>query len=111
MIEHREIDGIAILTTPESLDSVNADNFKQIIAEYLSREIYRVVVDLSATEFINSSGLNALVSQLPSVRSGEGDIRLVTTNIMILNQLRVTSLDRVFQCHQTLSDALAGYLS
>jgi len=109
MIQTREINDVAVLTIPESLDSLNADNLTQILSDLIEKEINFIVVDLSDTEFINSSGLNALVGKLPFIKSNGGDIRLALNNVLIKNQLRVTTLDQVFQCHDTVDAAVSSF--
>lgn len=55
----------------------------------------RVVVDLSGTEFIDSSGLGALISGLKVARQAGGDLRIAAPNRQATTVLELTNLNRV----------------
>lgn len=60
-----------------------------------------LVVDLSATTFIDSSGLGALISALKTARVAGGDLRIAGAPEQVLSVLRLTNLDRVLRNHPT----------
>jgi anti-sigma B factor antagonist len=65
-----------------------------------------VVVDLKGVEFIDSSGLSALVSGLKALRQGGGSICLSRPHPQALTALRLTLLDRVFPIFPSVDEAL-----
>ncbi len=65
-----------------------------------------VVVDLQGVEFIDSSGLSALVSGLKALRQGGGSISLSRPHPQALTALRLTLLDRVFPIFPSVDEAL-----
>ena len=65
-----------------------------------------VVVDLKFVEFIDSSGLSALVSGLKALRQGGGSICLSRPHPQALTALRLTLLDRVFPIFPSVEEAL-----
>ncbi|WP_375477790.1 STAS domain-containing protein [uncultured Jatrophihabitans sp.] len=67
----------------------------------------RVVVDLSATEFIDSSGLGALVASLKRCRQAGGNLRVAAANPQVVTALELTNLNRVFAPSETVDDACA----
>lgn len=66
----------------------------------------RIVVDLEAAEFVDSSGLGALVGGLKSARQAGGDLRIAAVPANVQTVLRLTNLDRVLHIHPTVSEAL-----
>ena len=68
----------------------------------------RVVVDLSAVGYIDSSGIAALVEALQRSRQRQGgaSLALAAVSDPVLRVLRLARLDRVFTIHPTLADAL-----
>lgn len=66
----------------------------------------RIVVDLEAAEFVDSSGLGALVGGLKSTRQAGGDLRIAAVPANVQTVLRLTNLDRVLHIHPTVSEAL-----
>lgn len=65
----------------------------------------RLVVDLSATEFIDSSGLGALISGLKLARQAGGDLRIAAPTTQVETVLSLTNLDRVLRAHPTADAA------
>jgi anti-sigma B factor antagonist len=65
-----------------------------------------IVVDLDGVEFIDSSGLSALVSGLKATRQGGGSICLSRPHPQALTALRLTLLDRVFPIFPSVEEAL-----
>ena len=59
----------------------------------------RVVVDLSAVEFIDSSGLGALISGLKVARQAGGDLRIAAPTRQVITVLELTNLNRVLRAH------------
>ncbi len=65
-----------------------------------------VVVDLKGVDFIDSSGLSALVSGLKALRQSGGSISLSRPHPQALTALRLTLLDRVFPIFPSVEEAL-----
>jgi anti-anti-sigma factor len=65
-----------------------------------------IVIDLAQVDFIDSSGLSALVSGMKAVRKGGGSISLSRPRSQALTALRLTLLDRVFPIFPSIEEAL-----
>ena len=57
----------------------------------------RVVVDLSGIEFIDSSGLGALLSGLKAARQAGGDLHIAAPTRQATTVLKLTNLNRVLR--------------
>ncbi len=100
-------DHVAVIRPEGRLNMVSAPQFVVMMRGLVSDGCARVVVDLSATDFIDSSGLGALVSSLKLARQAGGDLRLAATTAQVDTVLRLTNLDRVLQPSVTVDDARA----
>ena len=58
-----------------------------------------VVLDLSAVEFIDSTGLSVLLNGLRRVTRQRGRMALVCTNPTVLRLFEITRLDATFDIH------------
>ncbi|MCC6243775.1 MAG: STAS domain-containing protein, partial [Gemmatimonadaceae bacterium] len=67
-----------------------------------------VVVDFSASAYIDSSGLGALVSLGKRLREQGGDLRLTGLNDDLRTLFELTRLDSLFPLFASRDDALAG---
>lgn len=65
-----------------------------------------VVVDLGETEFLDSSGLGALVGGLRAARAAGGDLRIARVGGQVRTVLELTTMDRVLVPHETVDDAV-----
>ena len=65
----------------------------------------RIVVDLSATEFIDSSGLGALIAALKIARKAGGDLRIVAPTRQVSTVLELSNLDRVLRSYESAESA------
>ena len=84
----------------------SADEFKARILEQLPTEKGQIAVNLAKVDFMDSSGLGALVSLLKAVRP-EGELVLYGMKASVKEILRLTHLDAVFQCESNEEGAMA----
>lgn len=78
--------------------------------EYLSKGISRIIVDLSAVEFVDSAGLAALVIGMKRARIEDGDVRLVSPQHPDAQRVfELTKFDDVFTMAEDLDLAHKGW--
>jgi anti-sigma B factor antagonist len=65
-----------------------------------------LVLDLTPTEFIDSTGLSVLLNGLRRVTRQRGRMALVCTNPTVLRLFEITRLDTTFDIHPTREAAL-----
>ena len=68
-----------------------------------------VVVDLSKTKFMNSSGLGMLISGMTTMRNAGGDLRLANVADRIQSLLVITKLITVFKHYDSVDEAVTSY--
>lgn len=82
------------------------------LRERMTREIdggeHRVIIDLTAVDFIDSTGLGSLIGALKRVRGHGGELRLVCAEPRILKVFEITGLDRVFEIHGDVAASVSG---
>lgn len=66
-----------------------------------------VVVDLSAVDFLDSTGLSVLVKALERLRERDGSLAVVVSAERVAKVFRITGLDEMLSLHATLDAALA----
>jgi anti-anti-sigma factor len=89
------------------VDAESAPDLRARLEELARERPDVIVVDLALVEFLDSSGLSALVTGLKALRGGGGELRLSAPRPQALTALRLTLLDRVFAIYETAGDALA----
>ncbi len=73
------------------------------VMEYMLPHSNRFVIDLKDLQFLNSSGLGALISILTKARKDNGEVVIVNVNEHIQKLLIMTKLNTVF----TIADSHA----
>ena len=108
-VSFEESEGVHVVKTPERIDAGNSQALKDVIMEIVSKNFFKIVIDLSNTSFIDSSGLGALVSKISVCKNSGGDVRLVVTSKRIIEILQITHLDKILKCFDSLKDALKSF--
>ncbi|SDH13342.1 STAS domain-containing protein [Alloyangia pacifica] len=88
------------------IDSAVAIQFKDTMRETLSPAARRVILDLSEVEFIDSSGLGAIVAAKKSMAPGQ-QLDLAGLMPMVDKVFRLTRMDTIFALYPTLAEAEA----
>lgn len=107
-LEVSDRDGWTVLTVTGEVDVATAPRLREQLIRLVSDERYRIVVDLGAVDFIDSTGLGVLIGALKRVRSHDGDLMLICSEPRVLRVFEITGLDRVFTIHPSLDLAVAG---
>lgn len=100
-----ERDGCAVLAVAGEVDLSNAPQFREALIAMVAHGHRLVVVDLSETGFLDSTGLGALVAGLKRVRAIGGEMRVVCTSPRVCKVFEITSLDRVLHLYDSLDEA------
>jgi anti-sigma B factor antagonist len=79
------------------------------LKELKEQEKKNVVVDLSKTKFMNSSGLGMLISAMTTMRNAGGDLRLANVADRIQSLLVITKLITVFKHYDSVEEAVSSY--
>ena len=101
------VHGVPVLATPEEIDATNADDLRAALLESAAQGTGTFVVDLTRTQFCDTSGLHALVGARKRARTEGGNMLLVTPGAGILRIFAITGLDQVFPSFASLEEALA----
>jgi anti-sigma B factor antagonist len=110
-IEAEKIDGILLLTPCDTIiDASSAADFKGQIATWITEGNTRILLDLSCIEFIDSSGLGAIISLLKQL-AGKGDICLSGIRDQVMSLFKLTRMDRIFRIYPTSAEAVAAMKS
>jgi anti-anti-sigma factor len=86
------------------LDGIRANQLRQEIADILETGINTVLIDLKEVNFMDSSGLSALVSVLKMIRTAGGKLYLCSINEQLRMVFELTRMDRVFETFANQDD-------
>lgn len=101
---------VVIGITGKFLGSIEGPAFKDEIERLRDAGKKRIVIDLSKADFMDSSGIGALIGALTTMRKAEGDVKLAGMKDRIKNLFLLTRLlGSVFDDYDTIEDAVASF--
>ena len=109
-IQQCEREGITILEMKGRITvGKEATALREKIAELTAAGIRNVVLNLAGVDFIDSTGLGALVVCATSARKAGGSVKLVNLNRRNIELLVMTKLATVFEIFSDEQDAINSY--
>jgi anti-sigma B factor antagonist len=100
---------IAVLTLNGRLDLTSASSLKDASKEVLEKESRKMILNMNQVDFINSSGLGALVSILKEVRNAQGSMKLSNLAPYVKEIFDITQLTNIFDIFPDEKQALSSY--
>lgn len=91
----------------DRIDAAMAIQFKEDMRAQTQTGAARVVLDLSTVEFIDSSGLGAIVASMKQLGQGRR-LDLAGLHPIVEKVFRLTRMDTVFHLYASLDDAIAA---
>ncbi len=95
-IIHEKQETIDVLKLSGRFDAACSKDFKKAIGTLSEANSTRIVMDMSAVDFIDSSGLGCLVGALRTINNLGGDIKICSLRPQIRAIFELTRLHRVF---------------
>jgi len=109
-IEQREREGITVLEMKGCITvGKEATALREKIAELTAAGMRNVVLNLAGVDFIDSTGLGALVVCATSARKAGGAVKLVSLNRRNIELLVMTKLATVFEIFNDEQDAINSF--
>ena len=87
------------------LDAAFAPQFRERMHELVLQGRQTIILDLSAIDFIDSSGLGAIVAAFKLLQA-EGELLLCGASSNVQQLFKLTRMDRVFVLYPNVDDAI-----
>src|SRR3979409_1010792 len=88
------------------IDLFTAPELKQKLTDAIEAGKIRIVVDLSATSFLDSTALGVLIGAVKRLRTRDGALVIVNTDSNIAKTFEITGLDQIFTSRPTRDEAV-----
>lgn len=102
------VPGSIVFHLTGSLDVATSPKLKEVLSRVPGDDYGDVIVDLTRVEFLDSTGLGALMGAHRRAIERGGRVRLIVSDGPIARLLNITGLSRVFPVYSSLGEALAG---
>jgi anti-sigma B factor antagonist len=97
---------VIVVHTPEELGAEQCDAFEAYIP---SLERNKVVLDIDATENIDSKGLTSLLNVQDKLRDSGGEAKVATENATNRKILEITRLDQQLEVFDSVIEAVKSF--
>jgi anti-anti-sigma factor len=99
--------GVPVVAAPGEIDITNAGGLRAALLQAAAHGDGTLVVDMSRTQFCDSSGLGVLVRAHKQARSEGRQVLLVIPAVSVLRIFAVTGIDDLMPNFPSLDEALA----
>ena len=106
ILNERDLDSHEVVEVRGEVDVHSAPQLRDRLIEVIDGGKPSVVVDLSSLQFIDSTGLGALVAALNHATAAGTKFQLVCQADRLLKVFRITGLHEVFAIHPTVEEAI-----
>jgi len=89
-------EGVTLFELAGELDAYTSEQFREAILSRIDSGLRLAVVDFLKVEYIDSSGLGAMVAALKRISERNGRIYVVCGESQVLKVLHITGLEKVF---------------
>lgn len=109
-IERREREGIAIFDlTGRLVVGPSTNQFRETIENAIQSGSTNIILNLKGVEYIDSTGLGALVLCFTKAQKAGGLLKLVSLNRRDMELLLLTKLTTIFDVYNDEQDAVNSY--
>src|SRR5580700_8812018 len=90
------------------MDVYTSPKFRKQVVDLAANGTIHIIADLRGLDFLDSTGLGALVGSLKRLRLRQGSLELVTSGGRVLQLLVITGLTNAFALHGCVLDAISA---
>jgi anti-sigma B factor antagonist len=101
------IQGVPVVTAPAEIDITNAEALRTATLKAAANGNGTLVVDMTRTQFCDSSGLHTLIAAHKRAQAEAREVRLVIASAAVLRIFALTGMDRMVPNFASLAEALA----
>jgi anti-sigma B factor antagonist len=101
-------DLVAVISLPAEIDISNADLVREELLSAINRGAALLIVDMSATTFCDSAGVNALVRAFKRATASGSGMRLVVAAPAVQRILAITGVDHLIDVYPSVAVAMTA---
>ena len=104
------IDRAAVVSAPAEMDARNAGDVLACLLSVIRKGPATLIVDMTATAFCDSAGVNSLVQAFRRAAASGIEMRLAVTGPSVRRILEITAVDQLIGTYPSVPASLIGGL-
>lgn len=89
----------------DKLNAINSPELKALFIELNKDNVSQIIIDLSKTDYCNSTGLSAILAGNRLCKNANGQFVLTGLQSNVRKMIEISQLHRVFSITETLEEA------
>lgn len=89
------------------LDAFSEPTFRKVLSHHIDDGPPNAILDLSAIDFVDSSGLGALVQLVKKAKEAEGTVQVIA-NPRVMQTVKLVRLEKFLSVQPSVEDAIAN---
>ncbi len=102
-------DGFTVVITDERLDICNGPKLREAVKGLAQEPVFRLVLDMAKTRFIDSIGVHTLLSLYDIMKKKNANLKISTPTPRVLETFKKMGLDRLFEIYDSVESAMQSY--
>lgn len=103
-----EQNGASIMALEGRMDATTTAVFESASRGLLDNDTRKVVVDMTALEYISSAGLRGILGMVKSMKAASGALAFCGLQPMVAEVFRISGFNAILSVYDTLDAALAA---
>lgn len=108
-IELEGIGELVLMVLSGQIDNYTSEEITKIINEYIDKGNLKVIIDLTKVDYLDSSGLSALITAKIRLSKRKGDLRLVGLKGKAKEVFDLANLTSMFDIYDNRESAFEGF--
>lgn len=104
----REESGCSVARVAGRLDAATAPVFEKTCEEWIGKGTRRLVLDLSALDYVSSAGLRAVLSTMKKLKSAGGGMAVTGLSGVVKEVFTISGFDALLPVGESVAEAIAS---
>ena len=87
------------------MDAFSEGTFRKVVSNYIEKGPKHIILDLSQIDFVDSSGLGALVQLVKKAEQSDGTLQIVS-NPRVTQTVKLVRLEKFLSLRPSVEDAI-----
>ena len=89
------------------MDAFSEPTFRKVMGNYVTQGPSNLILDLSGIDFVDSSGLGALVQLVKKAKDSQGSLQLIA-NPRVMQTVKLVRLEKFLAIQPSVDEAIAN---
>ena len=107
-ITERTEDGIPVVSITGDVDLESSPKLREFLKPKSAKKVPALLLDFTAVNYIDSSGLATLIEYYQGVQSYKGKLALACLSPRVKNVFEIVRLEQIFSLHPDIPTAIAA---